>query len=59
MKRNLRYSVGVVCFLALATVVSRCDMSPVCVASSLFALCFLAMLGFGWISTKKKNPESH
>jgi hypothetical protein len=57
MKKKLTNILGTSCFLILAVAVSRCDMSPVCVSVSLFVLCLFAMLGFGWIGIKNKNPQ--
>lgn len=58
MIKKAVHSILVVFFLLIAVAVIRYEPSPVYIAFSLIALCFFTMLGFGWISAKKKNPES-
>ena len=58
MKKKALFSICAVFFLLFAVVMIRHQPSPVIIAFSLIALCFAIMVGFGWISVKKKNPES-
>jgi hypothetical protein len=55
MKKKTVFVSSMALFLLLAVIVGRCDLSPVWLGFSLFALCFLALLGFGWISVKKES----
>jgi di/tricarboxylate transporter len=55
MKKKVFYSLLAVLFLVLAAAVGIYKPSPVLIAFSLVVLCLFAMLGFGWISARKKE----
>jgi hypothetical protein len=55
MKKKPVFISSMTLFFLLTVIVGRCDLSPVWLGFSLFVLCFLALFGFGWISTKKES----